>query len=349
LWQPEKPEVEITLPKELQKGHFTVEDALKVPYWNKRLGDFEKFVEIAKLINITPIVSTERWYVPGVAPLRVRPNKDLFKTSNGPMFWPLTYEQSKQLLRLNSSIISAWAQQNKIKIVDIDGTMPDDPDLYTDGGHDVELAQRLRAWIVFQSMVPLLQEDAKSGKVPRHGQQSGSEHPFIKNPPLRIPRKDLLDFYDEKEKLYINWLQQNDLSVSIDESALRPSNMPLGSLVATDKNAVIDQGSPIVLTTGSLRLGTSAMYPLPSRVMRVGPALIKIGLRVIDGEIGVGLKPKGTASLLQYAVVPKRSNSAYLSFSLESTEDIESIVLTNHQRKDGLTSSVEISSIEILQ
>jgi hypothetical protein len=351
LWEPWKPKIQITLPEPLQRVPPDVSGARSIPYWNKRLRDFEEYVNIAKAIGAKPIVSTERWFVPGEEPLKAQPNRPLFKSVNGPLFWPLTYKDIKKFLRLNNAIISEWAKLNHLALVDIDAMMPQDPTLYTDGGHDIDFSNKLRAWIVFQTMIPLLREDSLAGKIPKPGMQSGNEHPFIHNPPLKISRQTLIDYYDQQKRQYINWLQQNDYPVKIDEATLKLSDLPLASLTATDKRATITirGAAPAIITTSPLRFGNAAKYPISVPTGRSGPAVIKINLIVRDGEVGIGLLTKDTGKLEQFAVAPKRDASAFIRFYVESAEKIQDITVTNHLKLDGKTSTVEINSIQLFQ
>jgi hypothetical protein len=349
LWEPWKPKIQVTLPEPLQRVPPDVSGARSIPYWNKKLRYFDEYVSIAKAIGAKPIVSTERWFVPGEEPLRAQSSRPLFKSVNGPMFWPLAYNDIKKFLRLNNAIISAWARQNHLPLVDIDGLMPNDPTLYTDGGHDIDFANKLRAWIVLQSMIPILQEDMKAGHIPRLGSQAGNEHPYIQNPPLKISRQSLVDFYDQQQRLYFNWMQQNDSPVQLDEAALKPSSLPLASLVAADKRTALSGSAPVVIITAPLKFGNVAKYPIANAAGRAGPAIIKIGLMVREGEVGIGLLNKSTGKLDQFAVAEKRDSSAFVRFFVASIEKIQSITLTNHVKSDGIVSELELNSIQIYQ
>jgi hypothetical protein len=349
LWEPWKPKIQVTLPEALQKEPPDVSGARLVPYWNKKLRDFDEYVRISKELGARPIVSTERWYVPGEEPLRAQSSAPLFKSVNGPMFWPLSYKDIKKFLRLNNEIISAWSKQNGLPLVDIDGLMPEDAALYTDGGHDVDFANKLRAWIVFQKMIPLVKEDLIAGRIPRQAAQSGDEHPYVHNPPLKISRQSLVDFYDGQHGLYYNWLQQNDSPVQLDDASLKPSILPLGRLAATDKRAVISGSAPAVITTAPLKFGNAAKYVLDGSAGKAGPAIIKINLRVRDGEVGIGLLGKDTGKLDQFAIAAKRGSSASVRFFVPSIEKVHSITLTNHVKSDGAPSTLELNSIQIYQ
>jgi hypothetical protein len=57
--------------------------------------------------------------------------------------------------------------------------MPKHPDLYGDAIHNTELGIRIRAWINFQTLVPLLKRDIETQRLPRPAQMSFQKHPYL--------------------------------------------------------------------------------------------------------------------------------------------------------------------------
>jgi hypothetical protein len=245
--------------------------------------------------------------------------------------------------------MSGWARQNILDSVDIDGLMPDDPNLYTDGGHDVDFAWKLRAWIIFQSMIPLLENDIKAGLVPRPGPKTRNAHPFIHNPPLQISRKELLDYYAEEERANFNWLQMPDLAHGLDEDLLQAHPLSLDAFTPVDDAHLVGK-SPLAIVTGSKKAGHAAIYPLKGSIHKPGsPAIVRINLHVDEGEFGVGLLSKDKKRAYSYTVVSKRPDPANLHLFIDSMEDVGSIVFANHREADGQSSRVSIFSIDVFQ
>jgi hypothetical protein len=57
--------------------------------------------------------------------------------------------------------------------------MPVQPDLYDDAIHNTYLGSRIRAWIVFEELVPLLKEDIENGRLPRPNRVNYTQHPYL--------------------------------------------------------------------------------------------------------------------------------------------------------------------------
>ena len=58
--------------------------------------------------------------------------------------------------------------------------MPRQPDLYDDAIHNTYLGSRIRAWLIFESLTPLLEQDLKAGRLPRAARLNYTEHPYLK-------------------------------------------------------------------------------------------------------------------------------------------------------------------------
>ena len=56
------------------------------------------------------------------------------------------------------------------------------PEFFVDGIHFSEDGVRLQAWIVLQSLLPVVRERVKSGEWPRKARSFLLEHPYIGEP-----------------------------------------------------------------------------------------------------------------------------------------------------------------------
>ena len=64
--------------------------------------------------------------------------------------------------------------------------MPSDPALYIDAIHDTYPGVRLRAWIVFQQLLPIIEKKLASGAWPKAVPEMGDSHPAFKVPPREV-------------------------------------------------------------------------------------------------------------------------------------------------------------------
>jgi hypothetical protein len=353
LAEPDKPEVEIELPAGLDQQAPTVEQARVSPFFNTELEDLDNYRRIALQLHATPLVSTERWLVPRKKPLLNGRDRLIFDKLNGPEFWPLRYAQIDRLLRLNNRVIEAWAKANGVGVVDIDGYMPREPQLYVDGAHDTELGQRLRAWIIFQYILGEVKRDLARGERDLASASLPRPPPtrlIAKDPILRYKRADLVRSYHEMLETDPAWLSENQLpAIDLDENATTARLLSLSRLKILDAGASLQFGPPVIVQTSPHRVAYAASAAIDEDDKRKGAAIVEISLRLLDGRVWVGLLSKDGSQFLAWSVLPDDTHPKRVRFRLKSLEDIGSFVVGNYQKTDGITSKVEIDYVKVFQ
>lgn len=167
-------------------------NAESIRYLKAMLQQYDEYKIAAESVGAKPLISTTRIYVRDGMVLRYSVNKVLFETLNGPGYWPLSYRDIRHLLDYHNRTIKAWAEKNKVALVDIDGLVPFRTELTGDGGHDFELGQKLRAWIVFQSLLPLVRQDLETGRIPTQHSRVDGPHIQPNESPLRMNRLEII-------------------------------------------------------------------------------------------------------------------------------------------------------------
>ena len=180
LYEPTKPLVRLHLPVSGDK--VVIEEVVKDRYFWSLLVQLARFKVIASGLNATPLVSTERLCVWDGMVLRNGSSRALYQRLNGPLFWPFSYADLRRMLAVHNGAISAWAAANGVIVVDIDGRMPRRPELYFDPYHDVAISQQLRAWLIFQAVVPQLEHDLANNLVPHDNAEKSGLHPYLDKP-----------------------------------------------------------------------------------------------------------------------------------------------------------------------
>lgn len=181
LYEPTKPRVRLHLPP-IRAGKVIIEEVCKDPYFWRLLVQFARFQQIASGLNATPLVSTERLSVWDGMVLRSGSNRALYQNLNGPRFWPFSYADLRRMLAVHNAAISSWAAGSGVVVVDIDGRLPRLPELYGDPYHDNVVSQQLRAWLIFQAMVPLIEHDLANKLVPHDNAEKSGQHPYLDKP-----------------------------------------------------------------------------------------------------------------------------------------------------------------------
>ena len=84
-------------------------------------------------------------------------NQSLHTQLNRVLF-PLTYRELEELARFQNGAYAKYARVHNIPFIDVAKHMPDETDLYTDAVHFTYGGVRLHAWVVLQSLVPLIEK-----------------------------------------------------------------------------------------------------------------------------------------------------------------------------------------------
>jgi hypothetical protein len=80
--------------------------------------------------------------------------------------WPFTYRDLARLASFQNRVLSRYAAAHSLPFIDVAGQMPDAPALGTDAIHFSYGGVRLHAWIVLQSLVPLIERRLAEGAWP---------------------------------------------------------------------------------------------------------------------------------------------------------------------------------------
>ncbi|HUZ62794.1 MAG TPA: hypothetical protein VNE18_01930 [Rhodanobacter sp.] len=192
LTEPSKPPVRLELPAGARGRRVDLARAEKNPYLGGLIGDLDRLRRIAGSIGATPIVSDEHLCVWKGMVVNGTTHHLLYDDLNGPLFWPLSYAEIRRLLDMHNATIDTWARAQHVPVVDIDGHYPRDPDLCSDTFHDLPLGMRLRAWIIFQRLIPLIRRDLAAGIVPRANADPSGHNPAFAAPIQELDRTALL-------------------------------------------------------------------------------------------------------------------------------------------------------------
>jgi hypothetical protein len=80
---------------------------------------------------------------------------------------PFRYRDIERLAIFQNRVFAKYARTHKLDFIDVARLMPFDPDLFVDAIHNTYAGERLRAWVFFQALVPIVESHLKSGAWPR--------------------------------------------------------------------------------------------------------------------------------------------------------------------------------------
>ena len=108
-------------------------------------------------------------------------------------YWPATYGTMRRLADLQNRVFKNYARRHDLPFLDVAARFPLDSNLFGDAIHLQYPGVRLHAWIVFQDLVPLIEERIAAGKLPRPMIHPRSRHPAFDQPsPRRVTRAAIL-------------------------------------------------------------------------------------------------------------------------------------------------------------
>ncbi|HZY52006.1 MAG TPA: hypothetical protein VFE73_02140 [Reyranella sp.] len=116
-------------------------------------------------VGSTLALSSYKFFVPDGVPLDSVRDRGLYEELNYTLF-PLTYHELDDLAGFQNRVYEKYARTNGLPFVDVARHMPDEAGLYTDPVHFSYGGVRLHAWIVFQSLVPLIERKLGEGAWP---------------------------------------------------------------------------------------------------------------------------------------------------------------------------------------
>ncbi len=81
--------------------------------------------------------------------------------------WPFRYRDLERLATFQNRLLAKYAAVHGLAFVDIAGSMPLDPDLFTDAVHTNYAGTRIRAWAAFNQLLPAIEKNLAAGTWPR--------------------------------------------------------------------------------------------------------------------------------------------------------------------------------------
>ncbi len=98
-------------------------------------------------------------------------------------YYPFRYRDLERLAAFQNRVFAKYAAVRGIPFIDVARYMPLDTDLFIDGIHDTAGGVRLRAWIVLQQLIPIIEKRLSDGQWPRT--LTGPDPPL----PTFVPRR----------------------------------------------------------------------------------------------------------------------------------------------------------------
>ncbi len=180
--EPPKPEQQFHVPAgldEMNPDRARLDNVLDL---NTILGDLDGIKQDLDDNDVKMFLSTFDWFVYDSLVLDVSRHRNLYGYLNR-VYWPISYANMRRVADFQNRVFRRWAETNGVAVIDVAGAMPRQPDLYDDAIHNTPLGIRIRAWINFQTLLPVIKQDIENKTMPRAPRPPLKEHPYLAKEP----------------------------------------------------------------------------------------------------------------------------------------------------------------------
>jgi hypothetical protein len=211
-------------------------------------------------------VCSFEWFTPGDAPLSPARHKFIYEQLNTSL-WPLRYADIRRLSDFQNRVFRDYAASRKIPFLDVAGEIPQDPDLFIDAIHMTEVGERIKAWIVFQQLVPIVRRLIESGQLPHH--TDAAHLP----PPMSMAVAEM----------------STACPVPAGPGRRIDGGLSLDAIEPAFDTVSIERGRPTKITMVPQQWSSGATIPLHIPSGPHGDLFVLIRARVLKGQVGVGV------------------------------------------------------------
>jgi len=269
------------------------------------------------------VVCSFNWFTPQDIPLSPARHRFIYEQLNT-VLWPLRYSDIRRLADFQNRVFRRYAESRDLPFLDVASQVPKDPNFFVDAIHMTDTGERVKAWIVFQQLVPLLRQELDSGQLPRSVA------------PSRLPP-----------------------DVPVSEMSLRCDQEPSGKITKLENalsiyrreistpGAAIDLGPPLKITTTDRQWAYAVSFPIDLARPPEGRIYGHLRARVLLGQAGMAILDQQSNSFIVDRSIPVSPNMADLYFAVPYPERASALVIRN-AAPDGVRSQVEIESMELL-
>lgn len=98
---------------------------------------------------------------------------------------PFRYRDLERMAAFENRVFAKYALAHRLAFLDVARLMPRDPDLFVDAIHNTQTGVRLKAWVVLQELLPLVERHLANGTWPKADPGAGMppRHPAFAVPP----------------------------------------------------------------------------------------------------------------------------------------------------------------------
>ena len=180
LDEPRKPKYRLVWPAKTSESKIDVDDPnlpLDLPTIRK---DLDTIRAAAQPFGTEVAVSSFLWLAEPGLRLSAARHRYIFQQLNT-VLWPLTYADIQKLSAYQNRFFHLYAESRGMDFIDLASQIPHDPDLFTDAIHMTEAGVRLKGWLAFEQLIPIVSSRIASGAWPRAARASLPPPPSLEH------------------------------------------------------------------------------------------------------------------------------------------------------------------------
>jgi len=211
-------------------------------------------------------VCSFEWFTPSGAPLSPTRHELIYEQLNTAL-WPLRYADIRRLSDFQNRVFRNYAASRKIPFLDVASEIPQDPDLFIDAIHMTEVGERVKAWIVFQQLVPIIRRLIESGQLPHRNDAAHLP------PPMSMAVAEM----------------STHCPVPVGPGERIAGGLSLEAIERALDGVSLEPGRPAKITMVPLQWSSGADIPLHIPSGPHGDLFVLIRARVLNGQVGLGV------------------------------------------------------------
>jgi hypothetical protein len=240
--------------------------------------------------------------------------------------WPLKYSDARRLADFQNRVFRNYASSRKAGFLDVAAALPQSPDLFLDAIHLTETGTRLKAWIAFQQLVPLVRERIGSGRWPR----AAGSHALPERPVAATGRTSTACVFPTGP------LDPISGGISMAELAAEHGVPPL------------EPGPPVKVWTGTTQYTFGARAPLHLPPGESGTVGVVVKGRSLAGQIGLGVYDREAKDLQAEVALAPSEKSTEIWVPVLAPERATALIIRN-LAATGSSSQMQVEEIRVVR
>jgi hypothetical protein len=174
--EPAKPAIPVDWPADLDERDPRLDDPRLPTSLPRIVRAMDQMRAALAPIGATYVPSSFVWMVkPGLVLSRQR-DAGIYTFLNA-TYWPFTYAHMRRIADFQNRVFKKYAAVNDLPFVDLAAIYPLDPRLFFDAVHMTPAGIKLKAWLIFQQLVPEIERRIDDGRLPVRDAGGRTSHP----------------------------------------------------------------------------------------------------------------------------------------------------------------------------